>query len=118
MKRLLFCAAVLVAAIVIVAGYTTISSADGPAQSIETFDVPTATLTYPTDINSAGQVTGYYTDSNGLQHGFLRDRDGAITTFDLPASTGTYPTALNTAGDVTGMYWDASGTPHAFVRRR
>ena len=115
MKRLLFCAIVLVAAIAMIAGYATLGKAD--SQSIDSFDVPNATLTYPTDINSSGQVAGYYTDANGLQHGFLRDRDGTINTFDLPSSTGTYPTALNTTGDVTGIYWDSNGAPHAFVRK-
>ena len=33
-------------------------------------------------INLTKAITGYYYDVSGVQHGFLRARDGAFTTFD------------------------------------
>lgn len=71
------------------------------AQTITTFDVPNSTLTYPTAVNSAGVVTGYYQDASG-QHGFLRYADGTFATFDVPGSTSTHPTGISPAGHITG----------------
>ncbi len=49
----------------------------GAEGEITTFAVPGAgtavnTGTYPTGVNEAGVIAGYYTDSNGVSHGFLR----------------------------------------------
>src|SRR5947209_1243642 len=35
----------------------------------------------PNLINPEGDITGYYVDSTGALHGFLRDKNGVITTF-------------------------------------
>ena len=40
-------------------------------------------------------ITGSYTDASGVSHGFLRDRDGAITSFDPPGSNGTFATGIS-----------------------
>jgi probable HAF family extracellular repeat protein len=41
--------------------------------------------TYATGINAAGQIVGYYLDSNGIEHGFLYNPNGATyTTLDDP----------------------------------
>src|SRR5262249_6136827 len=43
----------------------------------------------PNLINPDGAITGYYVDSAFARHGFLRDRNGAVSTFDAPgAGTG------------------------------
>src|SRR5437667_12791356 len=55
---------------------------DTHAQSITSFDPPGSTRTRPASINNAGAVTGYYLDSRGIEHGFIRDASGLITSFD------------------------------------
>jgi hypothetical protein len=37
-----------------------------------TFDPKGSTDTEPRAINPAGEIAGYYTDANFIQHGFLR----------------------------------------------
>ena len=51
-----------------------------------TIDPPGSTLTSPSGINPAGLITGYYVDSRGQYHGFLRAADGTFTTIDPPGS--------------------------------
>jgi hypothetical protein len=48
-----------------------------PTATITTFDAPSAGTgpnqgTFPTRINKAGTIEGYYTDANNVNHGFLR----------------------------------------------
>lgn len=77
----------------------------GPAaakSTISTFDVPGATSTQPSGINTKGQITGSYVDSSGVTHGFVRANNGKITTFDAPGSPGTTATAINDNGLITG----------------
>jgi len=113
MTRFLFSATSRIAAIFMLVCFSSVSFAKGPASSIDTFDVPNATVTYATGINSAGQITGYYQDATGQQHGFLRARDGRITTFDVSGSTFTSPQAINQAGQITG-----NSDGHGFLRER
>ena len=52
--------------------------------------------TFPQSINDALTVAGYYTDSGGVQHGFIRDIFGRITRFEArrqlpPASSCSAP---------------------------
>ncbi len=77
------------------------------------FDLPGATQTYPTAINSSGTVTGFYADAAG-GHGFLRAPDGTLTVFDAPASQNIYPSSINSAGAVAGNY--SSASQHGFLR--
>jgi len=91
---------------------------------VSTFDAPGAGTgsfppnqgTYCSGINHAGVISGYYLDSNGISHGFIRSPAGNITSFDPTGSTGTYTTAINGSRTITGYYSDASGQQHGFVR--
>ena len=56
--------------------------------TIINFDPPGSLQTEPLSINSAGAVTGYYSDGSAL-HGFLREPDGSFTAFDPPGATAT-----------------------------
>ena len=97
--------------------------------TIATFDVPGA----GTDagqgtfvggvgaITPAGEVVGTYTDQTGVNHGFLRDRDGAITTTDVlgagtGAGQGTTAEDINPTGVTAGEYIDSSNVYHGYVR--
>jgi hypothetical protein len=85
-------------------------------------------------INPAGAITGFYSDSNNVYHGFLRAPDGRITTFDVPGAgsetvsgffptaigvlggQGTYPISINPAGAISGAYIDSNNVIHGFLR--
>jgi hypothetical protein len=96
--------------------------ASAHAASIITFAVPGAVQgTFGLSINTAGAITGYYLDTGGVYHGFLRGPNGTITTFDAPGAgtasgLGTSGLSINTAGAITGYYWDAGNVSHGFVR--
>jgi hypothetical protein len=72
-------------------------------------------------INAAGAVTGQYIDSGGVNHGYVRDRNGNVVKFDAPgagtsAGQGTIPLTPNPAGAIAGAYLDGSNVLHGFVR--
>jgi hypothetical protein len=96
---------------------------------IRSFDAPHAGTksgqgTFPNDpdgINPAGTISGYLVDAAGVEHGFVRDRDGRITEYDAPhagteSGQGTYGVAINPAGMITGAYLDKNYVYHGFVR--
>ena len=92
-----------------------------------TFDVPGAGTgpnqgTEPLNINAPGDITGAYIDRNGVNHGFLRLKTGAITKFDVTGAgtgsgQGTIPICNNPADAISGFYVDANGVNHGFLRR-
>ena len=85
-------------------------------------------------INAAGTVTGFFSDSNNVMHGFVRSCQGEIKTFDAPGAgsqsvpgfvatpvgvytgQGTYPFSINPEGAITGFYADSDNVAHGFVR--
>ncbi len=77
--------------------------------------------TFAIAINTAGEVTGVYSDSPGTLHGFVRDAQGAIAKFDAPdagtgAIEGTIPLSIDTAGVIAGTIIDSNHVSHGFVR--
>jgi uncharacterized membrane protein len=75
----------------------------------------------PLIINPNGAIAGYYVDSSGVSHGFLRDKNGAITTFDVPGAgtgpdEGTLSYAISETGAITGYYFDSADVSHGFLR--
>jgi probable HAF family extracellular repeat protein len=73
------------------------------------------TTTDPRQINNHGVVAGGYTDSDGVQHGFVLDGK-KLTSFDAPGAVGvTTAEGINDAGQVSGLYTDASANRHAFL---
>ncbi len=100
------------------------SGADSDAQKAEfiDFDAPGAGTssrqgTEAVAINLEGKITGYYIDSTGEVHGFMRYPEGEIATFDAPGSYGyTAPAAINPEGEITGTYTDVDNVYHGFLR--
>jgi hypothetical protein len=100
-------------------------TAASPA-NIVTFEIPGAGTgalqgTVGLGMNSAGAITGLYTDSNNLNHGYVRAADGTVTTFDVPEAgtgpgQGTWPQDINDSGVVAGLYFDSQNLTHGFVR--
>jgi hypothetical protein len=63
-------------------------------------------------IDQAGDVTGSYTDTAGVQHGFVRNPYGTITSFDPPEGEQTTATSINDGGAIAGFYqYKAGGGP-------
>jgi hypothetical protein len=83
---------------------------------IYNFDPTGSTRTFALSVNTTGAVTGYYFDSSGLSHGFVRNPQGHITPFDPSGSVLTYALSINTSGAITGFYTDADDHNHGFVR--
>lgn len=71
-------------------------------QSFTVFDVPQSLGTYPTGINSAGQITGSFYNSSNARYGFLRKANGKFATFHVSGSTGTFATGISANGQVIG----------------
>jgi hypothetical protein len=93
------------------------------AATFTTFDAPGAGTapgqgTFPLAINLEGKIAGYYVDSSGLEHGFVRGANGSFVTFDAPGAVqGTLAVAINVAGEVTGSSFDVNFIGHGFLRR-
>src|SRR5258708_26397531 len=83
-----------------------------------TFDAPGAGTahgegTWATAINAGGVIAGYYVDSGGACHGFVRNVDGTYLSFDTPlgklgAPTCPQPNSINASGVITGAEGDPS----------
>jgi hypothetical protein len=81
-------------------------------------------------INSSGTAVGFYDDSAGVTHGWMRESSGKITQIDDPdasTDTGTNPClsspvggswagGINEYGYISGHYWDKSYNEHGFLR--
>jgi hypothetical protein len=103
-------------------GFVLSTNANAQKTTIITFDVPSAGTgsgqgTQSQTVNSQGTITGFYIDSGGTFHGFVRTLDGTITTFDPSGSVYTIPLSITPAGVIAGYYVDdVNFVPHGFVR--
>jgi hypothetical protein len=89
--------------------------------TIITYDAPGAGTaagqgTFAGYVNDWGVITGWYVDSNGLSHGYIRYPHGGFASFDAPGATGgTWGIFPNNKGQIQGIYFDSVGM-HGFVR--
>ncbi len=80
---------------------------------VTTFQVPGATATFAYQLNKGSQIIGYYSDPNGIAHGYTRDHRGSLVfPIDAPGSTGTMLFGNNDSNWGVGRYTDASGATH------
>ena len=77
-------------------------------------DFPGAVQTQVTGVNDLGQTSGFYTDTAGVQHGFLK-LGANFKTVDYPGSVGNLLLGLNSAGQAIGIYSDASGQTNYYL---
>jgi hypothetical protein len=70
----------------------------------------------PPSINPAGAIAGTYFDTSGNEHGFLRDKSGAVTTIDAPSAFQTEVLAINPSGAVAGDYSTPTAVYVGFIR--
>jgi hypothetical protein len=115
-----------------------VRSANG---TIGTFDPPNVATshtctsygsfgTIPTGIDTAGDIVGTYTDTNGARHSFLLPASGTLVTFDPPGTDtspcpatglgaiacGSAAIGINDAGQIVGAYIDLDGVGHGYLR--
>jgi hypothetical protein len=83
--------------------------------SFEFFAVPGAVTLVPVSLNTALNVTGYYSFADGTQHGFVRTGCGKLARFDVGVMS-TQPIRINEDGEIAGIYSDVSGYDEGFVR--
>ena len=81
---------------------------------------PGATVTSDPVNNDNNDLTGWYIDTNGVQHGYYRvGKTGTLQSFDCPGSIKTSPKKITEEGKppapfVYGTYVDANGRKHGF----
>jgi uncharacterized membrane protein len=68
-----------------------------------TFDFAGAAATVITGINARAEIVGFYRDSAGHTHGFVR-RGEMSTAIDFPGTTFTNARGISESGDVVGAY--------------
>ncbi len=95
---------------------------DSSVELLNTFDYPgDVTSTQPQKINAAGAVVGVFTDSAGVQRGFVRFQNGQFSDpFVDPNDTGntTQGRGINNSGLTCGDYLDgSSGSFHGFFKK-
>ncbi|MGA9472589.1 MAG: hypothetical protein WBV36_08995 [Terriglobales bacterium] len=123
-KKMKSTSAGCVAAMTLLAALTIsvpLSSVPLLAQDFTEFDVPGATDTLPSDINSAATIVGNYIFPNNAFGAFVRTPKGRFTTFDVAgagtgANQGTSAWSINAKGEITGYYVDGSNVSHGYLR--
>lgn len=96
-----------------------------------TIDAPGAAVgsgklqgTIPVGIDPTGTyITGLFSDSNGLYHGFVLTAAGTMTTFSAPGAattpvfmlSGTGGGGVNASGAIVGAYGDANAVFHGML---
>jgi len=87
-----------------------VAAADATTYDFLTFAGPGGANIQPAAINNSGQIVGYYVDSAGTPHGFLRATDGTITTIDVPGATATIAASISNTGWIVGSYANSGTT--------
>ena len=109
--------------------YSVLSAFVEISGAVTIFSVNGAATTSCYALNDTGTAVGYYADSAGVYHGWMRTSTGTITTIDVPGAATTPGTApcgtasvagtvvlgINSAGYVSGHYWDTSYNEHGFI---
>jgi hypothetical protein len=92
-------------------GYTFNNKTDKFSANI---DDPNGVSTTAAAINNAGDIAGFFTNANGVTHGFY-DADGIFTTLTAPRSTFTEALGLNNVGQVVGVSMGSGGKMFGFL---
>lgn len=82
--------------------------------------VPGSTATSVQGINNLDMITGSFTNTDGVKHGFVGALDGAYTSFDYGKAQDTEPRAINDDGLIVGYSYDVANNFYGpeFVRTR
>jgi hypothetical protein len=78
-----------------------------------TLDVPGATATVATGINTAGWMCLYWVDSAGAVESSVTKNNGkTYKKINVPGAANSYSLDLDAAGDVTYQWLDSAGSSH------
>jgi hypothetical protein len=80
----------------------------------EAIRIPKSVSAQATDINFLQQVTGFFIDSKGVNHGWWLN-GGTLVQLDFPGAIFTQATGENNHGLVVGTYQDSANAFHGFV---
>lgn len=93
------------------------------AGNVTIFDPVGSMGTVPASINTGGQVAGYYTDGNGIQHAFIRNTDATFIVFSIPGATmlsggvsAIHAVSINDSGETAGQALLSNGTLVGWTR--
>jgi hypothetical protein len=93
-------------------------SGAGRSLVITTIDFPGAVFTNAQGVNAVGDLVGFYTDTAGKTHGFLRSGD-QFRSIDFPNAGLTQARGIGPAGDIVGSYQqpnESGGAPaHGYL---
>ena len=87
-------------------------------------EIPPATFhgavaTQASDITDKDLVCGFWTDSNGNNHGFVGSLGRTLKTFDVTinhtTAASTSPFGCNNEGEIVGSFTDSDGNIHGFI---
>jgi probable HAF family extracellular repeat protein len=81
----------------------------------ESVDVSTAKNTFAEDVNTAGQVSGYYEDAAGKAHGFKKTGADYEEINNCAGAVDVWAEGINASGTVVGTFKDADGLLHGFT---
>jgi hypothetical protein len=99
----------------------TTAAGAGQVLVFTTIDFPGSILTNAQGINASGDIVGFYQDSGGRPHGFLRSGD-QYRSIDFPNASLTQAHGIGPAGDIVGHYQrqnESGAVPaHGFVLTR
>jgi len=100
----------------VLAAVTIAVAAQAPSLTIKfkNVAVPGALFTTATGINNSGMLVGYYVDSGGVTHGFMRSGK-TVTTIDDPKGIATYCEGINSIGAIVGEYTQSNENNHGFL---
>jgi len=92
---------------------------DASITVLTSFDYPgTSTATFPAEINDRGDIAGSFSDSDGLQRGFVRFANGRFTPPIVPPFTvGDFTGAddINDSRTICGFFYEPDGvTVHGY----
>ena len=79
---------------------------------------PGSVQTQVIGIDHAGDTVGFYIDTAGATHGFLKPNDKDAITIDMPGTTFNQLLGINNKGQDAGYFQDAAGLQHAYVRKK
>ena len=80
---------------------------------------PGAVATQASDITDDDDVCGFWTDTNGNNHGFFGRLGHRLSTFNVElkgvTAKSTSPFGCNNAGEIVGAFTDGKGSVHGFI---